>query len=258
MTLTDHLQPLLDKRLPATIVAGMLFVASARAENHLVPEVSSYMPLATFQSGYMTLDMKVFAEAFSDDVKARVVVEPSFSHEFAVGVREAAGKYYLIYFEAPEQIWKYVVLEEMKKGDVTVTQGGKSTTADEIAKLEKSLPPDVATIKLDKHELEIGRDLAEALLEDWRELLLQTHYDRDVDFGLDGDFYHFSMTVDRQDLAGRVWSPPRDTDIGRLVEIVYAIRDICSGKKGTSLNDIRSQALDLNSRLQTGATGVKK
>jgi hypothetical protein len=225
------------------------FSLAAQAETHLIPEDSIYSPMMDYQPGYIRLEMHVFAPAFADGVRARVIVEPSFSDEFAVGVIEKDGAYGLFYYVAPQHLWDYSVLELMKRGEITSAKDGKSTTADDIAKLQSSLPADPNLIKLTQCEIPVQPQLAQSLIGVWRTLLLRTHYDENVQLGLDGETYHFSMHDGYQDLSGKVWSPPDATDIGMLVSVIYGVKKACGTTDSRLLNDLQKSIIDLSSHI---------
>ncbi|MGD0142089.1 MAG: hypothetical protein ABSC92_02920 [Rhizomicrobium sp.] len=237
------------KILILCVAALFGFPLAAQAETHLIPEDSIYSPMMDYQPGYMRLEMQVFAPAFTDDVRARVIVEPSFSEEFAVGVREQDGTYKLFYYAAPQHLWDYSVLELMKRGEITSSKDGKSITADEIAKLQSSLPVDPSSIKLTQCEIPVQPQLAQSLIGVWRTLLLQTHYDENAQLGVDGDTYHFSMRNGYQDLSGKVWSPPDATDIGMLIAIVYSVKKACGTTDSRLFNDLQKNIIDLSSHI---------
>src|SRR5271169_3449646 len=119
-------------RLTRLFVGAVLsMIASAvRAETHLIPEDSIYSPIMDYQPGYLHLEMRVFAPAFEESVRARVIVEPSFSNEFAAGVKEQGGNYSVFYYVAPQHLWDYAVLGLMKKGEITSSSKGRDTSAE--------------------------------------------------------------------------------------------------------------------------------
>jgi hypothetical protein len=137
----------------------------------------------------------------------------------------------------------------MKRGEITSAKDGKSTTADEIAKLQSSLPADPSLIKLTQCEIPLQPPLARSLIEVWRTLLLQTHYDENVQLGLDGETYHFSMHDKYQELSGKVWSPSDDTDIGMLVSVIYGVKKACGTTDSRLLNDLQKNIVDLSSHI---------
>ncbi len=229
-------------------MAALLFATPALAQTHLVPEPSA--AFMDFQPGYWDVEGHVFAPAFEKDVRAMALVEPSFSPEFAIGVREGAGKYSVFYYVAPDHLWDYAALEMMKKGEIQSSQNGKSTTKEEIAKLQASLPADPASIKLVRCDVPVDPELGKTIIGIWRSVLLQTHYDEKPTFGVDGDIYHFSMDIDLQSLTGQVWSPNEDTDIGRAVGLIYTIKYICTKEHDANIETLSAEASGLANRLQ--------
>jgi hypothetical protein len=122
------------------------------AEDHLNPEDSIYSGIVSVAPGYDRALFASFEDAFREDVVVRAIVEPSFQTEFAVGLKKTGEAYRVFYQEVSEQLWQYSVLDMMKKGEISSSQNGKSTTADEIAKLEKSLPADPKDVKVNRCE----------------------------------------------------------------------------------------------------------
>lgn len=240
-------------------VAGLLFATSAAyAQSHLIPEDSVFSSLMDFQPGYLQIEMHVFAPAFEQDVLARVIAEPAFGDEFAVGVKKTGDTYSIFYDVAPEDLWDYSVLELMKKGEVASSKEGRSTTADEIKKLEAQLSSDPNVIKLVECELLIDASSGQNLVSIWRTLLLETHYDRQPTIGIDGAFYHFSMSSDHQQFAGKVWSPPEQSNIGRLVSIAYAIKKACPTKDHVLIDGLKQQISDLRQQLPAEPAGENR
>jgi hypothetical protein len=138
----------------------------------------------------------------------------------------------------------------MKKGEITSSQGGKSTTAEDITKLQASLPADPASIKLVRCETPIDPELANSIIGIWKYVLLQTRYDETTTLGVDGDTYHLSMEINHDSFAGQVWSPPENADVGRAVDLIYTIKNVCTKEHNVSLETLRSQVADLTKRFQ--------
>jgi hypothetical protein len=242
------------------IAASVLGFTTVQAETHLIPEDSIYSPMMNYQPGYRGLEMVVFAPAFDETVRARVIAEPSFANEFAVGVRETGGEYRIFYYVAPQHLWDYEMLGLIRKGEIASSKDGKSTTADEIRKLQASLPSDPSSIKLMECELPIDPQVAQTLVRIWKVLLLQTHYDEDADLGVDGDTYHFSMRSGYEELAGKVWSPPESADIGRLIAIVNTVKKTCGKSDKKLLSQLWSQIIDIDAHMSATLTNgdIKK
>ena len=95
MTLTDHLQPLLDKRFPAALVALVLGVVPAFAGDHLEP----VHPVWTGVSGpYPAREIRgIFPDAFASDVVARAFVMEAFSPAYMIGIKRAKSGYAILH-----------------------------------------------------------------------------------------------------------------------------------------------------------------
>jgi len=250
MTLTDHLQPLLDKRFPAALVAILVSIAPALAGDHLEPEDSIYSGVAPFQPGYDRAMVASFADAFKADVEASAIVQPSFEPEFAVGVKQDADGYRIFYQEASQQLWQYSVLEMMKRGEITSADAnGKSTTAEDIAKLEKSLPPNPKDVKINRCEYAIDSDLGAKIVDDWRRMLLGTRYAKRPRMGIDGTFYHFFAKSGYQGMAGKTWSPDPATATGMLAQLADSMKTLCTTKRDLTLREVEKLTGALASKL---------
>lgn len=154
-------------------LAFLFCTTTALAADHLKPEDSIYSG-GSFEPGYDQAMVASFEDAFADDVLDRVIVQPSFETEFAVGVKEDKDRYRIFYQEVSEQLWQYTVLDLMKKGQITsVGDNGKSTTQDDIAKLEKSLPPDPKDVKVNRCEYDIDPAFGAKLAGAWADVLLE-------------------------------------------------------------------------------------
>jgi hypothetical protein len=241
MTLTEHI---LDKRLPAALVAGILAVAMPAlaaevevptiqpvvVEDHLIPEDSIYDGMASFAPGYDRALLASFKDVFEEDVIVRAIIEPSFETEFAVGLKKDGETYKVIYQEVSEQLWQYSVLDMMKRGEITsATSDGKSTTADEIAKLEKSLPANSKDVKVNRCERAVDAPLGKEIVAVWKEMLLQSRYSAQSSIVVDGTTFHFSGVFDYQRMAAQTWSPDERTKTGMLANLAYHMKAFCTG-----------------------------
>src|ERR1700753_1162856 len=84
MTLIEHIQPLLYKRLPAALVVGLLFTsAPALADDHLEPVTP-----ATRVDEFVRY---VFADAFKRDVIVSAYIDRSWDPPDVVGISKRHG-----------------------------------------------------------------------------------------------------------------------------------------------------------------------
>lgn len=212
--------------------------SSARSGDHLDPENSRFMEAGFAFSEldrhtqYETMVINAFAEAFGDDVRLRVIEMPSFVPESATGIREKPEGQFQVFHLVPEkQLWNYVWLDMLKSN-----QDGDANLKGEIDKFERGLPPDFRNLKLKRCEAPISAERARKLMRLWKEMLLQTGYDRPKHIdepmpatgGLDGTVLHFSMRDGYQVLAGQKWTPDEGTRVGLLTQIVFTMRTYCA------------------------------
>ena len=143
------------------------------------------------------VDPAVYPRAFDRDVRARVVVNPSFSKRHAIGISKRDGQY-RIFVEQPR--------EQFEPG-----------LEDEPSDAARAAFSDVA----------IDRLLGEELVAIWHEMLLRAAVPEQQPMGFDGTTYSFSLPDDGNERAGHVWSPRAETLTGALVELAETMRNYC-------------------------------
>lgn len=240
--------------LAATVSVGVAFgqepaipVAPATPTDHLVPEDSLLSGgFSAMFPHYHLLILNVLRDAFDRDVELRAVVLPSFSPEYAVGLRTISApndpsSYRVIYLRPEIQLWGYQSLAMMQSGDVKIISGG--TQDSEIAKMKANLPKDPKDIKVAHCEKALDVPIAEAVKKAWMGVLYETRYDHRSWAGLDGVSYHFSGWDSFQFLAGTVWTPPRDTKPGMLAGLADALVAYCDGKVSAANLQNRAEAI---------------
>ncbi|MGD0867272.1 MAG: hypothetical protein ABSA49_17150 [Rhizomicrobium sp.] len=211
---------------PHTIVfALVLCTTQARSADHLEPAAET---VAGYESGVI----EVLKDAFTDDVQVRAIVEPSFEKEFAVGTKESDGVFRIYFVRASQQVWSNLLNKEPTKN-----------IGSEIC------------------EMEIPADLGRRIDLVWDGMLRQTRPNESPTYGLDGDNYYFSKDVDGKLAIGEMWSPPDDSKPGKLVDIVYTMRDLCTKKDEALATKLNEQVDDLLARLAlppSDLSGVKR
>jgi hypothetical protein len=213
-------------------------VGAARASERLAPEGSTGI------GDYEAQVARVLKGAFASDVRLRAIFEPSFSPEFAVGLKGGAAKPAIFVLEPARQVWDYSVLEMMKSGQIAVTTfDGKPGTAEAIRRIEKDLPPKPDMLMVSRCEIAVAPALAGSIEAAWRAMLLEVQPGERLQVGLDGEFVHFSMKVDGTPRGGVIWSPGLETRPGRLVTLAWEMRNYCKGRKPESLSAMQ-KALD--------------
>src|SRR5208282_4049348 len=115
--------------LSASIVAA----APALSQDHLTPE-PSIIGGDAFHSDYQAMVADVFHEAYDRDVMLRMIEEPSFSPEYAVGLKQ--DKDASIFTIVPDKhVWAYESLKEMENGLTLTDAQNKKAQQDDIDKL---------------------------------------------------------------------------------------------------------------------------
>jgi hypothetical protein len=168
----------------APLVLVILMAMPAYADDHLDPDT-------------VAGTHAILRRAFEPDVRARVLVVPSFQQQFAVGIGEREGKYAIF-----------------------------SAVAAQHPRMKPVADPNAATLC----EVPIPSSVAEDILGIWKAMLLETAKPQTRRFGMDGNFFHFAMAIDGQWLAGQTWSPPAESRTGALIGMVYAMKSYCETK----------------------------
>lgn len=237
-----------DKAL-SLLVALLIAPALARAqpaprEDHLEPETSVVGGTA-FLSSYDALLSDLLHDAYNLDVEVRMLAIPSFSPEYAVGLRDGKtvgkgdfkattrGAPYRIFVLSPSaKIWTYESIAALKRGqEKAFDWNGNSRQKEAIAREEAKVPADPHDLKIDRCDAAISDGLGDRIVRLWGKVALATHYSAQYSNGLDGISYHFSAVVSKAGLlAGQVWSPPRDSVTGTLVALADTMRAVCEKK----------------------------
>ncbi|MEA3065518.1 MAG: hypothetical protein QOJ27_1970 [Sphingomonadales bacterium] len=256
--------------LASAPAAGAEFRAqSMSAHSRLAPIREPSGVLADYEADVR----RVFREGFAAGVMLRAIVRPSFSEEYAVGLRRTQKGYEIFALQPSRQIWAYQAIRLYKRGRAGVIilddpgPGGKSGkraellgdpgaalrdgTAEEVARLEKDLPADPGDLPLERCAAAVDDGAAAALTAAWRRMLDAVRPDEDLMPGLDGTSFHFSMEADGRRLAGEAWSPQEGTRPARLARLAEAMRDYCGTREGERLAEIRALAESLG-RAETG------
>lgn len=224
----------------------------ANARDHLEPEDSPFSEVHF--SEYVDLVLEYLDTAYDENVKVRLIAMPSFSPEYAVGIRRLGEKYW-IFYEAPTvQLWEYQTLMGMDElTTVTVNTQGDYVKDTELEEKKKKLPQNPMNIPSTQCDREIPRVLAKEIQYIWHEMLYDTRFHREFMWGRDGVIYHFSASVDGRTLAGQIWSPEENSRTGRLVDVSNLMVDYClDNKKNASklIQKVRALRSDINRALK--------
>jgi len=253
------------KTLAILFAAAALCSSTAIAGDHLDPENSLYEQAVLGVDNWMAMKLDYeqmviteLKEAFDEDVKIRVIELPSFVPESATGIRDNNGAYRIFFINPEIMLWNYETLKDLKSGRIRIEDGKPNSQERRIAELQEFLPSDYHSVKIDRCEVDIDAALALKIIRIWKQMLLQTGYDRPANiddplpgtFGLDGSNYHFSMQAGYQVLTGQVWSPgDAKPSVKKFVSIVIAMRQYCA-TKGVNAKQLESEVDALSKRLQ--------
>jgi hypothetical protein len=227
-----------------------LYAPLALADEHLVPEDNQFTR-AALPNGqgslapYYEMVLSLMGQAYTPDVRARVVVMPADIPEYAVGIRERDGAYSVFHVGLKAQMWKYETLKDVKDLDLDeVARAVGQEIADAIAEMKATLPADFRDVGTDSCEFPVDVTLGVRLVEAFQRTLLRTRYDPSRNLGPAGTDYHFSMRGTGQSLSGKAWDPPPESEAGRLVGIVKTMKDLCVTNDARLLDQLRPQVND--------------
>jgi hypothetical protein len=234
MTLAATLQPVLDKRLPAALVAGVLLIgaSNAFAQTNLEPDTSAF---ASEPGAYVSISVMprllLLKDAYTPDVRLRVVVMPEIYPTYAMGIRQR-----------------------------------KTSDAVFVLKLSLEAPRNTDVTRC---EAPISVSDTSRLIEIWKQMLLRTSYRQGATrkyVMLDGADYHFSLPSYPQSVGplaapvpgaskamqGQIFNPDPDTQPGLMVGIVEKLDAYCWSKDARSLAQANDIAGNLLYRLNAG------
>lgn len=235
-------------------VLAWMLAGSANADEHLQPEDSQFTraslpPGATLLAPYHEMIINVLAGAFAQDVRARLIAMPSFTPEYALGIKENDGAYKIFHLASEAQLWSYENLRLLHQlADDNVLPSEADHIAEAIAEYEAELPGDYHDVKTTYCEMEIPAPLGRDLLAVWEKLLLETRYGDQPPLGRDGIDYHFSMTADGMLMGGKVWEPDPNSKTGAMVSITDTMKNLCLTGDRNLLAQLEPQVTDMLGR----------
>jgi hypothetical protein len=246
MTLTGHLQHVLDRKLPAALVAGVLLIGTGvHAADHLEPEPPLLSQIPRFYDAEAV--KSVFAEAFRGDVVARVLVLPPWKPAFAVGMKMDSGAYRIFTLAAADDVFP----RSHKAPFEPFAAPGPGGAATVIA----PQPPRRAMAAL-RCEANVDPKLGSRIVGVWKQMLIQTGYDDPPAPGApDGEAFVFSMESFHPGeaalaMSGQYWGGRPSGRLGALVDVVFAMDDYCIAKDKTRLAKLNEQISNLEKKLQ--------
>jgi hypothetical protein len=207
--------------------------SSLRAQDHLIPDTDVF----TDPDEYKLKMRHIFARAFEDDVKLRVLVTPSFSaKESVAGLNETDNAVEAFVLEPSSSIWDTELLKMYATGEIGLasTMDGKEIPLEQdkaYQKLKKNTPADYRAIKAKRLARPIPKEVAGEIKGLWKEMLLNVKHPAESEDGLDGTTYDFSAWIyGRGDLSGHIWSPKPESKTGRLTRLADTLADYARGK----------------------------
>lgn len=252
-------------RRAATLIAIAALLASSafaqpqtppRVEDHLEPD-GSILGGSAFMASYDLMLRNVLHTAYEPEVVLRMVAQPSFIPEYAVGLRRTSqysrGAPYRIFGLTPAtSVWTYQSIAMLTRGEVRmVGEKSQDLQKKEIARLQASVPTDPHDLKVTFCETSIGDGLGGRIVEVWRKMLMRTRYSAQYTAGTDGANYDFGMMVPGLGpISGKVWLPDRNSSTGALVTLADQMYGLCAKKKNASMEQLEKITAELEHRLQ--------
>lgn len=234
---------------------ALLLTPQASAQDHLKPEdsiFSKFTPRDGYYGShqYYSDVLTVLSESYDRNVTARAIVLPSFQYEFAVALKKEGGRYSVIHLEPEYHVWNFELLRLYEADEVrSYDHDGVEKTDANIEDLKSGMPASLDDVKVKRCELALPNDLGDAITDLWISILRQTRYIEKDTSGFDGVTYHFSAPAEFQTLSGKVWSPDKNTNMGKLIEIVAELKAACLNKDASQFTKISGLTTELAARV---------
>ena len=100
------------------LIALTLCAPPALAVEHLVPEANQFTR-AALPNGegslapYYDMVISLLGDAYTRDVRARVIAMPSYAPEYVVGLRERDGAFVIFHLSLETNVWRYDMLKSL-------------------------------------------------------------------------------------------------------------------------------------------------
>ena len=217
---------------------ALLVGTTASAQDHLWPDLSR-MSAGVSHDNTDEIVATVFKEAFGDDVRLRALQTAAFAvpTEDIVFLKQKDDTYTVVYLHTNVLLVSYssaIWMRDLRPDNLK--------------------PADFHYIRPTRCEAEIPKSLAVEIESVWREMLLETRYDRKPRLGMDGGWTEFSMDYNNRELAGRIWSPDDKTKPGMLVAVADSMQDFCSKPDKKSYSRLEQRVSDLQRSLTFDVT----
>lgn len=244
MTLTEHIRPMLDKRLPVAILAGLLVVAApARGQDdHLFPE-STLLNSAQLDNKPPRLDADydiavatVFRDVFAVDTVLYADADNPLGGIRFVGLKKNKDAWRIFSLDEDVPLLRYAEIAEAERD-------GDAQTARDYRAEVPARPEDVP---LHRCEKPLDSALAQRIAALWETMLRATRYTSREEIeaenkkiaangGLesilvDGTAYHFYA----KGMVGQTYNPGAGSAPDLLSRIAEAMFDTCADSKSLS------------------------
>jgi len=199
-------------------------------KNYLKPELSIFTGFAEITDYYSKL-VKVFSRAYENKspenrIVIRVIVNPSFSSEYVIGIRQEGDKYIAFKLTAKENVW------------VNIQESREKTKSGGLPQKK---------IEVDISEMEVSEQTYKAIKTSWKKMIQNTKYPNELSGGLDGISYHFTDSNLR---SGWAWNPEPESQTGYLVKLTELLGQLTESKEPKKIEiDLLNTATKLNDSL---------
>lgn len=257
--------------LLALAIAPAALAGPPTRGNHLLPEDPLYSKLeavcstkCSWQLEYETDVLSVLRKIFSEPVFARVVVMSSYQNEYAVGLAEDAGAFKIVHIRSKSRIWTYQLIQLYEAGKIRVFPNGSAqhdaeATRKDLEELRASVPASVSQVETERCERPVSSALGKRIAGIWRTMLERTRHPdgylrpkrNELIAGLDGISYHFSYDGEwARHAAGQIWSPPENSEAGRLTAVSDLMVKYCEAGDAETLRSLDRQVDALHRQLR--------
>jgi hypothetical protein len=203
-----------------------------------------------FFANYYAIVQDAFQEVYSRDFVLRAVVMPSFQPEFVVAMQPKDDGFQLVALNPEQSLWSYIARDMVKNGQIRKIRDDTSGAGEPDSQSTKEPPSDYHDMPLARCSVDIDAARGERIKHVWQAVLMQTRYDEKGRQGSDGVTFHFSMFVNYQFLAGRVWTPALDAPPGMLAKIAYNMREYCENHSAETLVELDARLVALSLRMK--------
>lgn len=196
------LKPILLSSIVKTIVVTIMIsgiTTNVSAQDHLIPDI----PYIIGVNDYSIKLKDIFKKGFTENVLLRVLVLPSFSPEYMVGIRKTDISYEVFLIETCYIIWGY-----KEHNELNICKDFSNGDASNIRKSRK----------------EITKQLSLRLVDVWKESLLNVKHMKKPPLILDGTHFHLSMFLQQYgNISGMLVSPDKNSKMKILSELIMTL-----------------------------------